>query len=95
MRSTVTMKHLEAVVARINRAAGTPETPWTKQKDGKIKSNIGNYHIDNAYGGVQLVQMMNEGGGIRVMTNGGFVTKRELCNQLHTFLAGLEEGRAA
>lgn len=90
MRTRVTEKDLNAIVARINRSTKQSEEPYTKQKDGKFKTNIGNYHLDMAYGGIQLVQMVNAGGGIRVISNCGYVSKRELYQQLHAFISGLE-----
>lgn len=80
---------LEKLVGRINRATGQPETPYQRVK-GKLVANIGNYHIDRAYGGVKLVQMVNEGGGIRVISNGGYGTKRELYNEMQTFCRAIE-----
>jgi hypothetical protein len=85
----ITNRDLEGVVGRINRTTGQPETPYTKKK-GKLLANIGNYHLDWAYGGVKLVQMMSLGGGIRVISNGGYGTKRELYNEMQTFLRGIE-----
>lgn len=87
----ITEKDLLNIVTRINRAAGTPLTYNDKQPDGKFKANIGNYHLDFAYGGVRLVQTQNEGGGIRNVTTGGYGTKRELYHQMLAYLAGIEE----
>ena len=56
----ITEKHLEKLIDRINIVTKNPTTPWTKFKNGNIKSNIGNYHLDGAYGGVALHQMINE-----------------------------------
>ena len=49
----ITLKNLEAVVNRINKAVGNTE-----------HNAIGNYQLDNAYGGWMLVKIMNDGGGI-------------------------------
>lgn len=46
--------------------------------------------INDAYGGVCLHQMCNESGGVRTVSTGGYSTKRELYEQMCTFLAGLE-----
>ncbi len=80
---------LEHQVKRINKATESPETPYTRNHQAKLTANIGNYHLDYAYGGVKLVQMLSPGGGITVISNGGFGTKRELYNWMHAFLAGL------
>lgn len=85
----VTNAQLEAVVSRINRLTEQPGTPYTRVK-GKLVANIGNYHLDRAYGGVKLVQMVGEGGGIRVITEGGFGTKRECWQAMQNFIRGIE-----
>lgn len=80
----ITNKQLEMLVDRLNETRGTPKEPWTRTDSG-LKANVNNYHIDSAYGGVRLVQHMNEGGGIHVISTNGFGTKREL----DTFLRGM------
>jgi hypothetical protein len=84
----ITMRDLEAVVRRINDVTGSPVEPY-KTVNKKHISNIGNYHLDGAYGGWKLVRMMNESGGIKEVTY-GFVSKRELYNLMHSYLNGLE-----
>lgn len=85
----ITEKDLEAQVKRINEATKSPETPYTRTHQGKLTANIGNYHLDYAYGSVRLVQMASPGGGITVISNDGFGTKRELYNWMDAFLAGI------
>ena len=82
----ITEKQLECIVERLNRVTNSPLASWTITDKGN-KANIGNYHLDYAYGYVSLARMMNEGGGITKVLPGG--TKRELYEQLHAFLAGI------
>lgn len=77
----ITWKDLERAATRLNRAKGTPEHAYI----GNV-AQIGNYHIDGAYGGVKLVQIVSEGGGIRCISQGGYIPKRELYNQIHGML---------
>jgi len=87
----VTEKQLEAVVDRINRIMGTPLTPYTKTEQG-IKPNANNYHIDHAYGGVQLCKMSSREGCTGIdFTSGGHVPKRELMNYMQAFISGIYE----
>lgn len=86
----ITQKHLEALVARINTALNRPQTPYTKNADGTFTANLGNFHLDYAYGGVQLEEMLNDGGGVRTVLNCGHVSKRALYELMHAFLRGLE-----
>ena len=85
----ITVKDLEQVVRLINRETGNPETGYTR-KDGKPSANIGNYHLDGAYGGYSLHQMTNEGGGIHEVFRCGHIPKRELYDRMQAFLDGLE-----
>ena len=88
----ITEKQLEAVVQRINTMTGNPLHSWEQvtESSGRVRNvaQIGNYHLDWAYGGVMLVQMMNTGGGIITVTGRG--TKRECYDQLQAFLCGYE-----
>ena len=84
----ITESNLKALVRRINEATGAAIEPYTKQPDGKYKANIGNYHLDIAYGGYALDRMVNDGGGVTVVISRG--TKRELWDRMHAYLAGLE-----
>lgn len=80
----ITQSNLQAVVDRINR---TLDCPMSSYADGK--SQVGNYHLDHAYGGVALYQMDNESGGCRDVLQMGHVTKRELYQAMHCFLRGV------
>ena len=86
----ITQKNLEIYVDRINQATNSPMAAYTK-KDGKFTANIGNYHLDYAYGGAKLVRMCNEGGGISTISTGGYGTKRELYEWMRAFLAGINQ----
>ena len=86
----ITIKQLEGLVDHLNTIAKTPKATYTKV-DGKFIGNIGNYHLDGAYGGYQLVQLVNESGGVRNVLSTGFVSKRELYNAIRIFMAGMTE----
>ena len=85
----INKKDLEAVVNRINKMVGAPEHAYTRTRDGKIKANIGNFHLDWAYGGVSLVRMATEGGGVTTIIH-GYGTKRELYEKMQALIVGLE-----
>lgn len=87
--SRVTIKQLEKLVLAINKAANTPLT-YMSESDGKRIINIGHYHLDQAYGGIKLVQTDNDGGGIRCVTHSGYTTKSKLYNEMYAFLCGLK-----
>lgn len=92
--SRITKAQLESLVDSINQATGSPMHAYSKHGGGgkpiKYKANVGNYHLDSAYGGHKLVRMDNESGGIRDVLSTGFVSKRELYQAMQSFLRGLE-----
>ena len=83
----ILQKDLEAVANRINEMTNNPLTAYTKVK-GKLKANIGHYYIDGAYGGTKLVQMVNDGGAIRCITD-GYNTKKETYYLAQAYINGL------
>lgn len=89
MTDRITRRDLEAVVARINRATDSPEVSYVREGD-RFTAQIGNYHLDGAYGGWALSRMMNEGGGVTDVFRSGHMPKRELYNRMQAFLDGLE-----
>ena len=85
----VTTKQLEYLVSEINRVRGMPAAPWTRDATGRLRANIGNYHLSGAYGGVCLHRMATDGGGVTTPLGLGHIPKRELAAQLRAFLLGL------
>ena len=82
----ISEKQLQAVVDRINSVTHSPTASYTKNGKGRMKANVGHYHLEFAYGRIGLSRMVNESGGVETIFNGG--TKRELYDQLHAFLKG-------
>ena len=90
----ITQKNLDSLVDQINTKTNSPMKSWTRNgKEGKrkpgFKANIGNYHLNYAYGGVELCRIVNDGGGIETISSDGFSTKRELYSWIRAFLAGI------
>jgi hypothetical protein len=86
----ITIKHLRPLVDRLNRVAGHPLEPWSRGEDGKLRANIGNFHIDQACGGYSLHKMANECGGVNDVFRVGHISARALYDQIHAFLCGME-----
>jgi hypothetical protein len=82
---------LESIAGRINRIQRTPATPYVRGLDGNLKAQIGCYFIDYAYGGVQLCQMVNDGGGVTDVLYSGHIPKRELADRMYAFIYGLSK----
>ena len=87
--------HLDGLIRAINRKTNSPESSYTRTKDGKFTANIGNYHLSGAYGGVSLHRISNPGGGVEDVFSCGHVPKRDLYNRLRAFLEGLERHNIA
>ena len=86
----ITQKDLEYLVKEINEVTNSPIRPWgTLAKPYPANGvNIGNYHLDYAYGGVQLIRMVNKAGGVTIISRRCHVPKRELYYWMQAFLAG-------
>jgi hypothetical protein len=80
---------LDYLVNQINQATKSPAACYAKKDGNILKANIGNYHLDYAYGGVKLVRIVNEQGGIKEISRDGYGTKRQLYSWLKAFLAGI------
>ena len=82
----VTEKMLEKQITYLNIETEQPLNPW-ERIDGKLKANIGNYHLYRCHGVFALDRMNNESGGVnRIFTasNG-----RELFNLIRAYRAGM------
>lgn len=95
MSNRITQKDLEYLVKRINEATDSPQEPYRRngekgKREAGFTANIGNYHLDYAYGGVQLVRMVNEHGGITNVSRSCHTPKKELWQWMQAFLAGIE-----
>jgi hypothetical protein len=90
----ITEKDLQATVDQINHVTHSPAAPWVHEA-GRSVANIGNYHLDGAYGGVSLHRMENEHGGVSDVFRCGHISKRDLYERMHAFLAGLATEVAA
>ena len=92
MRPRITKGFLESRIESLNCLLKRPCDPWTRI-DGKNVANIGNFHLSQAYGGFELHEMSNKGGGVHDTFRCGHVPARELFNRLTAFIAGIELAR--
>jgi len=90
--NTIKIKDLENMVSRLNDELNTPQNPWGEE-GGKMVANVGCFHLSQAYGGVDLHQMSNTGGGVRDVFFSGHVTKRKLFASIRGMLTGIEHAR--
>lgn len=90
----ITVSDLRAVIARLNRTCGTPQDPYTPDADGRLRANIGCWHLSRAYGGFGLHRMVNESGGVSDPF-GHHMPARELMNRISAYLRGFEDARRA
>lgn len=85
MSNRITERDLHDLCKRLNEITGNPVNPYIDNH-----ANVGNYHINFAYGGVQLHQTMSKSGGIKSISS-GYTPKRELYNFMQAYLGGLSE----
>jgi hypothetical protein len=83
----ITDKQLDNLATWLNELTGSP-TEYRNKETGKI--NVGHFTISHAYGGVCLHRICNEGGGCSTPLSGGHIPKRDLFNEMHAFIKGLE-----
>ena len=93
-----TMADLNGAVRGLNRIAGFSEEEanaplYTRGEDGQTRAMVGRYTLQGAYGGWQLQQVVNEGGGVRAITQ-GYGTKREVYHLIHAYREGLAAGQS-
>lgn len=90
--NAITVKNLETLIGHLNRMTNSPETSYTRSKDGPLQANIGNFHLDSSNGTYGLQRMMNEGGGVDAIFYG--LNKRELFQLIHAYIKGFELAKA-
>lgn len=80
----ITIKDLNQACRVLNKTLNRPMEYC--QPGQPFKANIGNFHIDQAYGGFQLAEVSSDGGGIR--SYGGHVPAREVYERIHAMVDG-------
>ena len=90
----ITQKMLERQVDRLNKLTGNSLKPWTRNESGKYCAQIGNFHIEGAYGGVSLFQMEKEPGGVHDIFRTGHIPKRELYGLINAYMEGIDYAMA-
>lgn len=60
MKTRITLSDLANRLSDLNELKGTPSKPYSPSNTG-IKSNVGNFHLSQAYGGCNVHQMVNDG----------------------------------
>lgn len=91
----ITIKDLQALCDELNEVTGSPMKPYAKDSEGRMRAQVGNYHISQAYGGVCLHRMYNEGGGVTCPLYSYHDTKRKLCDAIRSMLSGIYTAREA
>ena len=92
--SIITKGQLKWAIMEMNRATNSPVEPYTTQ-NGKTVANVGNYHLEEAYGGYNVTRTIGQGDEIHHPFGDDFMPKRELLGRIRAFLAGIKAGRAA
>ena len=77
----ITMQDLQSAVDTLNRITSFHRIHV---------ANVGNYHLDGAYGGWQLSQMDNASCASRDVLSSGHVPKRELYNLIWAYIKGIQ-----
>lgn len=82
-----TKEHLQGRIDQINAITKSPLEPYKKRRvKGRYPANVGHYCLDSAYGGVMLVRICSDTGAETNISSGGYITKRELFDQLGSMI---------
>lgn len=87
--NNITLSMLKNKIDYLNTITNSPLKPYSDD-DGKLKANIGNFHLCQAYGAYGLHRMVNDGGGITDSYVYGLHTKRELYYRIDSLIRGFE-----
>jgi hypothetical protein len=99
MADRITQRDIDGALRGLNLWAGLEphEADGTAYRYGEGGAGawiIGRYYVMGAYGGWQLVQVINEHGGVRAVS-GGYVSRRELLAVIRAYREGMAAGREA
>ena len=96
MAHRYTQRDLDGAVRGLNLMAGftaeEADAPLYTRDGANHRAMVGRYTLQGAYGGWQLQQVINEGGGVRAITQ-GYGTKREVYHLIHAYREGMAAGR--
>jgi hypothetical protein len=95
MADRITQAMLEAQVRQLNTRLDRPTESWV-ESGGGWHAQVGNIHLSYAYGGVQVVEMTTDGGGVHALTDyhGPKRTAWEVLRGMHAVLDSVERSRA-
>ena len=95
MAHRYTQRDLDGAVRGLNLLAGftaeEADAPLYTRDGANHRAMVGRYTLQGAYGGWQLQQVINEGGGVRAITQ-GYGTKREVYHLIHAYREGMAAG---
>jgi hypothetical protein len=83
MNTKSVRSELDSLLSLVNRVGNEPERKYPE---------IGYYYAMSAYGGSKLVQIINDGGGVRdVLPHLGYAKRGPLMTGIRSFLVGRSE----
>ncbi len=89
----ISEKKLEQLVHVLNVATKSPVSSYTRDSAGNLTAQVGNFHLDYAYGGVKLVRMVSSGGAIEDTLSMGFQSRRATYELVSAYIRGVDSGK--
>tara|TARA_R100001163_G_scaffold33968_1_gene26289 strand:- start:24623 stop:24919 length:297 start_codon:yes stop_codon:yes gene_type:complete len=89
----ITIKDLESKIDRLNTITNNPLKSYLQNEQGQYESQVGNYCLAGAYGGYELHQIVNTGGGITTPLNTGYTSKKALWYAIDNYMSGIKTER--
>ena len=91
MSDRITQKHLNSIVAYLNKITGFENKQlWTKDEQGRNVATVGMFYMSGGYRGTSIYRMTTDIGGVCDVFS-GHMTKRDLYNRIRAYIKALED----
>lgn len=89
----ITVKTLQELADMLNEITGSPKESYAKDENGNYRANIGNFHVDGAYGGFCFHRMVTDGGGVDTPIFSGHRSAREAYDMAYAYARGYQDAK--
>lgn len=87
-RQRITQKQMQALLDRLNTIAGTPLTTFDPDRT-EARWNVGNFHLDSAYNGFCLMQVVSPRGAVENVLGTAYAPLSQTYRDTQIFIRGL------
>ena len=91
MRTRITVRHIDAAIARLNRITANHPEPWVRSPEGGIVASVGTYFLSRSPSGYAMHQHVTECGAVRDPLWVGSLPLRALHERIAAYTCGVED----